>query len=175
MAEAYELLDGSPGTFDTSVQYENIYDMYQGRDPRMIASIYVPGQEFMDTTYQFQRGIIKSDGTKYIAQSAPGPSYADEYYTDAGTGKSYRILGKDGGAYTGDASKTGFNIRKFVNEDCPEEAQWKICKTCGRKLLAHPLFFHKNTSKDGFYSKCRDCRSKKGKVRANNGATEEDV
>lgn len=57
----------------------------------------------------------------------------------------------------------------------PEEAQWKICKTCGRKLLAHPLFFHKNTSKDGFYSKCRDCRSKKGKVRANNGATEEDV
>lgn len=58
---------------------------------------------------------------------------------------------------------------------CPEEAQWKICKTCGRKLLAHPLFFHKNTSKDGFYSKCRDCRSKKGKVRANNGATEEDV
>lgn len=44
----------------------------------------------------------------------------------------------------------------------PEEAQWKICKTCGKKKLAHPLFFHKNTSKDGFYSKCRDCRSKKG-------------
>ena len=136
MAEAYELLDGSPGTFDTSVQYENIYDMYQGRDPRMIASIYVPGQEFMDTTYQFQRGIIKSDGTKYIAQSAPGPSYADEYYTDAGTGKSYRILGKDGGAYTGDASKTGFNIRKFVNEDCPEEAQWDFGKT----ETAWPIF-----------------------------------
>lgn len=47
----------------------------------------------------------------------------------------------------------------------PEEAQWKICNTCGRKMLAHPLFFHKNTSKDGFYSKCRECRSKKGKVR----------
>ena len=44
----------------------------------------------------------------------------------------------------------------------PEEAQWKICKTCGKKKLAHPLFFHKNTSKDGFYSKCRNCRSKKG-------------
>ena len=44
----------------------------------------------------------------------------------------------------------------------PEEAQWKICKTCGKKQLAHPLFFHKNTSKDGFYSKCRRCRSKKG-------------
>ena len=47
-----------------------------------------------------------------------------------------------------------------------DDAQWKICKTCGKKQLAHPLFFHKNTSKDGYYSKCRRCRSKKGKVNA---------
>lgn len=129
MVEAYEMLDGTPGTFDTSVQHEDIYAMYQGRDPRMIASIYVPGQEFMDTTYQFQRGIIKSDGSVYIAQSAPVPTYADEFYTDAGTGKTYRILGKDGGAYTGDASKTGFNVRKFVDEDCAVQAQWEFGKT----------------------------------------------
>ena len=45
----------------------------------------------------------------------------------------------------------------------PELATWKICRTCGQKKLAHPLFFHKNTSKDGFYSKCRECRSKKNK------------
>lgn len=45
----------------------------------------------------------------------------------------------------------------------PEKASWKICRTCGKTKLAHPLFFHKNTSKDGFYSKCRDCRSKKKK------------
>ena len=57
----------------------------------------------------------------------------------------------------------------------PEQAQWKICKTCGRKLLAHPLFFHKNTSKDGFYSKCRDCRSKKGKIRMESGENEENM
>lgn len=54
----------------------------------------------------------------------------------------------------------------------PEEAQWKVCKTCGRKQLAHPLFFHKNTSKDGYYSKCRNCRSKKGKV-TNGGSGKE--
>ena len=57
----------------------------------------------------------------------------------------------------------------------PEQAQWKICKTCGRKLLAHPLFFHKNTSKDGFYSKCRDCRSKKGKIKMESGENEENM
>lgn len=129
MVEAYQLLDGTDGKFDTTIQYADIYDMYKGRDPRMLASVYVPGQSFMGTTYQFQRGIIKSDGTSYIAQSAPGPTYANEYYNDSGTGKSYQILGKDGGAYTGDASKTGFNVRKFVNEECDAEAQWNFGKT----------------------------------------------
>ena len=129
MAEAYEFLDGTPGSFDTESQYDDINTIYQGRDPRLIASIYVPGQEVKDTTYQFQRGLIKSDGSFYIAQSAPGPTYADEYYTDSGTGKTYRIYGKDGGAYTGDASKTGFNVRKFVDEDCETVAQWDFGKT----------------------------------------------
>ena len=129
MAEAYEFLDGTPGSFDTEGQYEDINTIYQGRDPRMIASLYVPGQEVKDTTYQFQRGLIKSDGTYYIAQSAPGPTYADEYYTDSGTGKTYRIYGKDGGAYTGDASNTGVNVRKFVDEDCATVAQWDFGKT----------------------------------------------
>ena len=51
----------------------------------------------------------------------------------------------------------------YYTYKAPDEAQWKVCRTCGRKLLAHPLFFHKNTSKDGYYSKCRDCRSNKNK------------
>lgn len=45
--------------------------------------------------------------------------------------------------------------------EAPAEAKWKLCRTCGKVKLAHPLFFHKNTSRDGFYSKCRECRSKK--------------
>lgn len=43
----------------------------------------------------------------------------------------------------------------------PELSHWRVCRTCGRCKLAHPFFFHKNTSRDGFYSKCRECRSKK--------------
>ena len=39
------------------------------------------------------------------------------------------FLVKDGGTYTGDASKTGFNIRKFVNENLKTEAQWDFGKT----------------------------------------------
>lgn len=43
-----------------------------------------------------------------------------------------------------------------------EYGNWKKCSRCGQVKLAHPLFFSKNnSSKDGFYSICKDCRNKK--------------
>ena len=37
---------------------------------------------------------------------------------------------------------------------------WKRCSKCGKLKLGHPLFFNKNTSKDNYYSQCKECRSK---------------
>lgn len=37
---------------------------------------------------------------------------------------------------------------------------WKRCSKCGRLLLGHPLFFHKNSSKDKYYSQCKECKGK---------------
>lgn len=43
-----------------------------------------------------------------------------------------------------------------------EKGKWKKCSRCGQIKLAHNLFFSKNkTSKDGFYSICKECRNKK--------------
>jgi hypothetical protein len=43
-----------------------------------------------------------------------------------------------------------------------EKGQWKKCSRCGQIKLAHNYFFSKNkTSKDGWYSICKDCRNKK--------------
>ena len=45
-----------------------------------------------------------------------------------------------------------------------EKGKWKRCSRCGQVKLAHNLFFSKNsTSKDGFYSICKDCRNAKTK------------
>lgn len=44
-----------------------------------------------------------------------------------------------------------------------EYGQWKQCGKCGEIKLAHPMFFSKNTSKDGFYSICKECRKKNKK------------
>ena len=43
-----------------------------------------------------------------------------------------------------------------------KKGNWKKCSKCGEIKLAHNRFFSKNnTSKDGFYSVCKDCRNKK--------------
>ena len=43
-----------------------------------------------------------------------------------------------------------------------EYGHWKKCSRCGQVKLAHNRFFSKNsTSKDGFYSICKECRNKK--------------
>ena len=43
-----------------------------------------------------------------------------------------------------------------------EKGQWKRCSRCKEIKLAHNLNFSKNsTSKDGFYSLCKECRNKK--------------
>lgn len=43
-----------------------------------------------------------------------------------------------------------------------EYGKWKRCSRCGQIKLAHNNFFSKNsTSKDGWYSICKQCRNKK--------------
>lgn len=45
-----------------------------------------------------------------------------------------------------------------------ERGNWKKCTKCGQVKLAHNRFFSKNnTSKDGYYSICKECRNKKAK------------
>ena len=45
-----------------------------------------------------------------------------------------------------------------------EKGQYKKCSKCGKIKLAHNKYFSKNkTSKDGWYSICKDCRKKKTK------------
>lgn len=47
--------------------------------------------------------------------------------------------------------------------------KWKRCSKCKQIKPAHKYFFTKNnTSKDGYYTVCKDCRNKKGKIKEEN-------
>ena len=49
----------------------------------------------------------------------------------------------------------------YLNE---EKGKYKKCSRCGQIKLAHNKYFSKNkTSRDGFYSICKDCRNQKTK------------
>ena len=46
-----------------------------------------------------------------------------------------------------------------------EKGKWKKCSRCGEVKLAHNKFFSKNnSSKDGFYSICKQCRNKRKRM-----------
>lgn len=40
-----------------------------------------------------------------------------------------------------------------------EYGYWKKCSKCGEIKLGHQLFFARNSSKDGWYSQCKECKN----------------
>ena len=57
-----------------------------------------------------------------------------------------------------DYAATDWLVWHYTQEEC---GKWKRCTRCGQIKLAHNKFFSKNnTSKDHFYSICKECRNK---------------
>ncbi len=120
IVEAFEYSDGSPGklalknTDGTPRSFDSPYDLFAGKDPRLFASIYVPGAPLKGSKVEWIRGVINGQngsGQKYQAQNQP-----DKDNVATIDGVRYNTSGKDGGADVGDASKTGFYMRKFFDE-----------------------------------------------------------
>lgn len=116
MIEAFEYIDGTPGELRiangaTPIQYDNLLDLFKDKDPRLFATVYVPGYPLRGSVMEWRRGVIDQNGTKYVASKQPSDEVAVTL-----PGYSGILSGKDGGADAGDASKTGFYQRKFMDE-----------------------------------------------------------
>lgn len=88
-----------------------------------------------------------------IIEKEFGESHSLEYFSTAWRNKIPSIISEA-------AKKEHYTWHYSENE----RGQWKKCTRCGEIKLASALFFSKNTSsKDGWYSICKDCRKTKGK------------
>lgn len=103
MVESYEYVDGSAGVFDIeNAEFDSPDDLYKNKDPRFEGSILRSGSAFAHRPVQIYRGIYDQNGTLYesLAPFPPDPSINQ--------------VGLDGPFPTGNYSKTGFYIKKYL-------------------------------------------------------------
>lgn len=104
MVESYEFIDGSDGKLDVeNKEFDSPDELYKDKDPRFEGSILRSGSAFAGRPVQIYRGIYDEGGTLYDAL-APFPK-----------DPSIRQVGLDGPFPTGNFTKTGFYIKKYMN------------------------------------------------------------
>ncbi len=117
MIETYEYTDGTPGKLvienpdGTPKRFENPLDLFEGKDPRLFGSVYLPGSPCKGSFVEIRRGLITPSGEKI--ESTQQPDAGETYVYN---GVIYNVSGKDAGSDTGDQSKTGFYQKKFWDE-----------------------------------------------------------
>ena len=83
-----------------------------------------------------------------------GIKHSEEYISSLWRNKIPKLIAQQ--------AQKDFLIFEFKRLGLP----FKKCSRCGQEKPAHNLFFSINkTSKDNFYSLCKDCRNKKKGVR----------
>jgi hypothetical protein len=110
--------------------YNNLSEIFANKDARLFASIITPGSVWKGKTIVMQGGLVKSDGTRLIYQnnSAVGLD-GKTYYTYGGaTAPEYSGFAQLGNNEQGNFSSSGFNVKKYLNENLTTVTQF-ICTT----------------------------------------------
>lgn len=77
-----------------------------------------------------------------------GEIHSEQYFSSLWRKRIPKILAEQ--------AQKDWLIWHYTNE---EYGHWKYCTGCGQHKLAHPLFFARNSSKDGYYSRCKTCKA----------------
>ena len=97
-------------------KFDTPYEIFEGKDARLWATVILPGTEWKGETIVIQAGLIQQNGTPEILGGNPyvWPVDGKTYYPFGGADKSmYSGYDPTGGNYT----RTGFSFKKFLNED----------------------------------------------------------
>ena len=81
-----------------------------------------------------------------------GEEHSEQYYSSIWRKRIPKLITEE--------VQRQYTLHRFRNDS---SLYWKKCSKCGQLKPGHSLFYSKNSSKDGFYSQCRECRSRKEK------------
>ena len=99
--------------------YDSPLDIFNGRDPRLAATVMLPGSSFRGKTIDLRAGLAIPDGNGYTFQSAKSKNNLDATFDGE------RMTGEDGPLCDGDGnwyiSHTGFLLRKLVDPTADSE------------------------------------------------------
>lgn len=111
--------DGTPKRFD------NLGDIKEGLEPRLLASVYFPGASLRGKEFDTQRGIYEQFTGTAEEETSLNPPNQDYKHLAGGTDVLYegqRVIGFTGISTNGDdKTRTGFYIRKYVDYNKPQE------------------------------------------------------
>ncbi|GAA0525385.1 RagB/SusD family nutrient uptake outer membrane protein [Chitinophaga japonensis] len=100
MAEAYEHVDGTPGTLDRTAIQQGLWSMeelWADKDPRFYATIYTQGTPWKGSAVDFHNGLLLPDGT--VQNSG-----------------SYQNVPAKGVQSVDNSFGTGFGVMKYLEE-----------------------------------------------------------
>ncbi len=120
--EAFEYINDYDGTLKTThpngnlIEYDHLNDIFKDKDPRLAATVGLPGGRFLDGMIEVRRGVSKGGQIPSINDSREFPHNMDEEYT-LSDGKNIKTIGKDGPYEDREPSKTGFYLLKFIDAE----------------------------------------------------------
>ncbi len=116
LVEAFDYLDGSPGTLKTRtadnsdyIYYDKPEDIFSNKDARLLGTILYPGSTFKGYTIEMQAGVKEWSGSSYqtIEGGQLGVQYTDGGLLVAAAGPHRSIQ---------DVSNTGFYMHKYIDD-----------------------------------------------------------
>jgi hypothetical protein len=109
------------GTNTAPVLYKNTIDLFEGVEPRLRASVILPGAVFMDEEIDIRYGIVASGRTVADDKSNVKTSGSkDELYEHNGVKTDMYVAGKSGIGYQA-STVSGFYVRKFQDPTLSKE------------------------------------------------------
>ncbi|TZF85069.1 RagB/SusD family nutrient uptake outer membrane protein [Pedobacter sp. BS3] len=106
---------------DYPIKYDNLADLMNGLEPRLLATVYFPGATLRGYTFDTQRGLYENMFTGTATQEVAKPLDSRASITASDPNTLYngrRIIGQAGMKRPGspdNATRTGFFVRKYID------------------------------------------------------------